>query len=186
MTRPVEITLTLDLDAHLSKHIGYDEDGEPIQQAIELEDVLIGLVANKLVDRLVSQRGNWDGAVRERVNQVRDEVIVERITPLIDDALAAAVQPTNRFGEPSGEPTTLRSVIVQEATAWLTKPTGDSFTRSAKTNVAKLIADEVDRALGRELKTALDQAKADVTAAVKAKGAEVLAQTITEMARGRS
>lgn len=186
MTRPVEITLTLDLDAHLSQHIGYDEDGEPIQQATELEDVLIGLAANKMVERLVSQRGNWDGAVRDRVNRVRDEVIVERVTPLIDEALAAAVQPTNRFGEPAAEPTTLRSVIVREATAWLTKPSGDGFARDRKSNIARIIGEEVDRAFNRELKAAIDAAKAEVSAAVQAKGAEVLAQTITDMARGRS
>lgn len=184
MSEPITITIDLDLDRHLAEHRGFDHEGEPVSGPTTVEDVVLGLVVDRLVNRFVSGRGAWDNTVRDRVNEVTHEVIVEKITPMVTDAIAAGVQKTNSYGEPIGEPVTMRDVIVATAKEWLEKPTND-YGRDRKTRLQALLHDEVERAMKAELKATIDAAKAEVEAAVREKGAEVLAETITRLAAGR-
>lgn len=183
------LTITLDLEAHLARHIGYDENGEPVQGPTTIEDIVLGLVADKLVERVVNH-GNVQGRpywedIRSRVKSVKDEVIRERVAPLVEQAMTEPIQRTDDFGVPRGEPTTLRAEILKTAQSWLSSPDPSySADRVRKSRVQKLIADEVDRALTSELKAAVTAAKAEVTAAVQEKGAAVLAETIVKMAGG--
>lgn len=185
MADPIEITLSIDLDKHLAKHIGYDEDGDPIQSAATVEDVVLDMVAEKIVGSVMREGYDWRRVLQERVNRVRDEAILARVLPDIEAALATPVRRTNSYGEPTGEPTSMRDVIVSTVEKWLTSPSGDSYDRNRLTKPQKFIAEHVDRVLQKEMKVAVDAAKAEVLAAVQAKGAELIAKTITDMAAGR-
>jgi hypothetical protein len=162
-----------------------DRDGEPISGPTTLEDVILAAVSEKIVERLMHRRDRWDETIRQRVEGIRDEEIRERIVPMVEEAISTPVQPTTGFGVPVGEPKDLRAMIVEAAQEWLHKPSDPYDGRRGKSNVRKIIADEVDRAMAAELKEAVGAAKAEVIAAVQAKGAEALAKTITDLAAGR-
>jgi len=94
---------------------------------------------------------------------------------------------TSPYGERKGEPMTLRELINAEAVKMLNEPAkgSGSFAGDRRTFVQELVRAEVERGFGDELRKALKSAKAEVTAAVCEKGAQVLKETLERMAEGR-
>lgn len=127
------------------------------------------------------------GEYRRRALTIADEEIREQLKPVIAEALDAAVQRTTGFGDPRGEPKTLREVIVEAALEQLRKPQGDGFggTRRGETLVQSIIRSEVQVALASELKAAVASARTEVLAAVSEKASEVIGETIMRAAEGR-
>lgn len=122
-------------------------------------------------------------SLRERAATIRDEEIRAAIKPAIEQAVTATMQPTDIYGNPKGEPKTTHELIVEHATKVLTAKNTDHYARDKGQNIVeKFIAAEVHAALDKELKAALEQAKADVLQAVKDQGAKVLSETIARMA----
>ena len=173
---PTEITLTLDLDKHLARYVGYDADGEAVQEPTTIEDVVIQMAARQFVESLDR---DVKSEVSRRVKEIRDEVIREQVRPLVVEAIERSVQATDAYGNPKGEPKTMAEVIVQTATDSLRKT--DRYTNGGRTLVEEFIRTEVGAAFAKELKQAADAAKAEVLAAVKERGGEVLAATISAM-----
>lgn len=191
MAPPTTITIELNLDDHLARHLGYDEDGEHVQGPMTVEDLVLGLVAQKLVRNVVDRaagkgRDGWYDSLGRKVAEIRDTLIAEQLEPLVREALEGEYRATNGFGEPVGQPTTLRSVIAKQVDDWLNSRDGDTYRNPKRlTRLSALVAEQVDKAMTKELSAAVADAKAQVVAAVKAKGAEVLAKTIADMAKGQ-
>lgn len=183
MAEPVKLELTLNLDQNLARFRGYDHEGEPVEGPTTLEDLVIQLAADTVADR-VTKDSQWDQH-RQRVQTVRDEIIREKLEPLIEQALTRSLQPTDSYGQPKGEPTTLAEVIVGKATEMLTKQArvGRYPDERTATQVQAWISEAVDRHVKAELSKALEEAKAEVKAAVRKQGAAVIAETIERMAK---
>lgn len=181
MSKPTSITIELDFDK-LAPYLE-DVEGEPLGPG-SVESLIVELAARRLLSNCVDMERSQYSEVYRRIASIRDETIAELVRPQIEEALERSFTRTNSFGEPTGETTTLREVIVEEAKRWLTKP-GDGFSRRGETNVQHLINQEVDRALTSELKAAIQDARHEVTEAVKAKGAEVLTETIKRLAEDK-
>lgn len=180
MAQPIELTIALDLDKKLAGEPIRDADGEYVGSGpTTLEDVVLGMAAQQMVDRAVRQPDVYT-PLRDRVAKVRDEVIREKVEPLIEEALSAPIRRTNSFGEQAGEETTLRAIIAQQATDALkvSNTSNPNRFRDADTTLSKFIKEEVDRALKAELRKELDEAKAQVLARVQEAGGEVIADTL--------
>ena len=188
---PIQVEVTLDLDKHI--HATYrqvsEDDYEPVPAT--LESLVLDEAARQLLRQLTAgERWNDEttakNELRGRVREITDGEIRARIVPLIDEALAASIRQTNTFGEPTGPATTLRDLILEEVKAAvkeITAPAGRDGYGSRKPSVlADLVAQEVGAAFTKEVKAELDKAKAEVLEAVRAKGAEVLAATVRDMA----
>lgn len=178
----MKIEIDLDLDRYLARFEGYGRDGDEVSHPTTIEDVVIGEVSRQLLSRIFGDP--FTGAVSKRVSEIRDSEIRERVIPLVEEAIAGPVTPTNTFGEAraGAESTTLREEIVRIANEYLTKPGGDSFSsRGRQTVLQAFIEGEVKRVVDKELREALDAAKAEVAAAVREKGAEVLTKTIASL-----
>jgi len=117
------------------------------------------LVAAQIVQRLTSDR-DWYERTRE-VAEIKREVIREAVRPAIEQAVAEPIQKTSVYGDPIGEPVTLREVIVDEARKLVNKST-DQYSRSGQTVLQKLVADEVKEAFSAEIRDAVQQARASV------------------------
>jgi hypothetical protein len=141
---------------------------------------LSDLIVNRAV-RVLLESYEVRRAVLARVEEVSDEVIRAAIQPIIAAAVTNAVQPTDLYGEPKGEPKTLREVIVERAQKYLTDQVGDYNRRRSR--VEDFIAKEVDHAVKRELTEEMNAARSQVRAAVQEKGAEVIQETISRLAR---
>lgn len=188
MTQPVTINITLDLDAHLSGQTYYDRHGEPTGTGpTTLEDVILDAAARHLVDRVIARRvddqGDWYQSLGNVVTRARDEAIAEQVGPMVAAAVDEVFTPTNTFGESTCAPTTLRSEIVKAGKAYL-EGRDPNRGRQGQTRLQAIIEAEVGRAFTQELAAAAAAARAEVLAAVQAKGAETLAATIAAMAKG--
>lgn len=181
MTDPLKIELELDINGHLARHLGYNEEGEPIQQPTTLEDVVLGMAAERLVRSVTADEAKR--YMRERISAIRDEEIRAAIRPLIEEALTRSIQPTDHYGNPKGEPTTLAEVITKEAKTAVTVPKEHGYGKPKRTLIQEIIADAVDLQFHRELGEAIAEGKKAVLAAVRDEGAAVIQKTIERMAK---
>lgn len=169
-------------------------EGDPQKVVVELD--LAGLwvdaegrtFSQMVVDRASRRLLEGDGGATRsefvrRVQAIRDEEIREALRPVMAEALEQAVQQTDSFGTPRGEPRTLRELVVEEATKMLREKRYERG-RQKETLVEKFVRDEVERTLRAELTAAVNEAKAEVVAAVRDNAAEVIAETIDRARRG--
>lgn len=178
-----QITVQLDLDELLAGYRRVGPDGEE-SGPVSMTDAIVSDAARQLVERLVRDTDRY-GALLAQVNAARDAAIMERLLPLIDVALSRAIQPTNGYGQPVGEPTTLTDVIVQKATKALTEKRSKGYGKPETTLVDEILDESMRRTIGSELREAIQEARAQVHAAVREQGATVIAETIERMAAPR-
>jgi predicted RNA binding protein with dsRBD fold (UPF0201 family) len=162
-----KINIEIDL-AHL--WVG-GEDGKTFA------DYIAGLAATNLL----REEPESKSAFRQRVSAITDEEIRDAIRPAIVEALTGAVQKTDAWGEPKGEPKTLREQIVEGATAALNVKREHAYNRR-ETLVEYIVREEIERAIRKELSAEMDKAKKQVTDAIKEQGAEVLAEAVKRVA----
>lgn len=177
----MKIELELDLAGHLARHIGYNEDGEPVQEPTTLEDVVLGMAAQSIAGTVVADEAK--DYLRQRVYNLRDAEIREQLRPLVAEAIARSIQPTDPFGNPKGDPTTLAEVITKEAKTALTVPKESGYGNPKRTLIQQIIADEINTTFRKELADAVAEGKKAVAAALRAEGAVVIQQTIERMAK---
>ena len=171
------IEVTVDL-SELILGSGYEDEPR------RLEDVVLDAAAALVVKRVVDT-SEGDDARRElfrQVRAVRSEEIREAVKPTIAEALSAAIQKTNTYGEPVGEPTTLRELILDEARDILTKarPNQDGYGRRRQESnvITELIKAEVEKAFATELRAEIKDEADRVRALVRAQAAEVLTEAM--------
>lgn len=177
------VTVQVDLaQLVVGTRFGGDPD-DPSVEPIDLLTVVLDSIARQLLEQFKNQARNGEiyPRVHDRVREIRDEEIRAALQPAVADALAAAVQPTNHFGESKGEPVTIREIVVQTAAKWLQTPASDSYGKPSETPIQKFIKREVEESIANELRPIVEQAKADVLAAVRTEGAKVLTETIARM-----
>jgi hypothetical protein len=158
---------TPDLD--LSMVVDHGHEGEPVT----LADKICKSAVSKL-----AKGSEWNG-IRNRVEQIKTEEIRRYVGDLITETVSADVRRTNTFGEPLGEPKTLREVIVEEAKRLINEP-ADRYNPDRGTVLGKLVRDEVSRAIRVELAEALAAEKAKVVAAIRAQAADLIAQAVSQ------
>ncbi|AYF29276.1 hypothetical protein CSH63_17750 [Micromonospora tulbaghiae] len=168
----MNITVNVD-DVDLTSEIGngYDEEGNPAARTLGEE------VARKLANALM--RDEEYPGLRRKVMGLREEEIREQLKPIVSAAIEEGVQETNRWGEPTGTPTTLRALIIAEAGKLLKQP-ADNYSRDKGTWIDALVRDNVQKVIRAELGAVLAEEKAKVVAAVQAKAAELIAQAVKE------
>lgn len=188
---PTELTLTLDLDRHLARHIGYDEDGEPIQEPADVEELIIGLAASKLVDRIVESRTyalNRDGdpvrALRDTIIGKAEELAAERVEEHVEAAFDQLIHETSEDGSQVFSHT-LRDAIIkatQNATQVRERdkrggPFGPGRTESA---VERLLREHVEAKVEREVSDEIKSAKEKARAEVSQRASDAIAKALTK------
>lgn len=160
-------------DLTLDTVMGAGYDG-----ALTLADLIVGAAVKRLTKD--DEYGEVVGGLRKRVAQIRDEEIRARVLAEIEATMAAPVSLTNSYGEPVGKATTIRELIVAEATKFFTeKKSTDNYDRGPRlTGAERVIAELVKAELTKEMATAFAEEKAKVVAAVQAKAAEMLAEAV--------
>jgi hypothetical protein len=167
-----DLEVRLDLDEIIVGRYGVDES------PVSLLDMIIERAAAQVVAKLDRDATAY---LREKVDGIRDEIIRSHIEPLVQSAIVKSVQPTDHYGNQKGAPTTLAEAITAAAEKYLREDIGDYNKRRPR--IAYFINEAVDRTVQRELKEALDSGKEEVKAALRMKGADIIAETI---ARGAS
>ena len=135
-------------------------------------------LADVIADRAVRTFTYEDGReLRRRITEIRDEEIRELVKPIVLGAIDSAIQETNRWGEPTGKPTTLRELIAKEAKELLNRP-ADNYNRNKGTVLEVAVREAVERSIRAELNVVLVDEKTKVVAAVQAQAAELIAEAV--------
>ena len=134
------------------------------------------LVAVAIVDGLHADHDSWN-TLGTRFREIRTELIRDMIRPQLEQALAEPFRRTNDYGEPTGQPVTLRELVVKEAQRALTAPV-DTYNRDKGSFVDQLVRTEVRNAFAAEVADALKQARAAVAGEI---GKQVASAAIAAM-----
>lgn len=164
--------------------VEYDVDQIVSENGAVLFDLIVDRAAAKLVDRLTQDRDVY-GEFRNRVNAVRNELIREKLEPVVEEAIKTSVQRTNSFGGAVGDPTTLTELIIEEGRKQLTSKAGSSSgmrTSTSTTVLDKLIAEAVDRQLTTELRAAVETGKEEILAKVRGEAAKIMSDAVSRIA----
>lgn len=128
------------------------------------EDITLGSLVAQEVASEFKQTEGWDG-IRKRFQNLRDEEIRAQVAPIIAEAIHTPVVRTNVYGEPTGESTTLRELVVKEAREALTRRE-DRYGRDNTTNLQKVIRAEVQAAFVKEVAAVVKEVRAQVVAEI--------------------
>lgn len=177
---PNVVTLTFDLNDALVRGMivkGHDDDGQAYYGPPEsVEDALIGMAAHLLAMRVSSEELR---TIHKKVGEQVAVIVREKVGERIETALAAPITRTDAYGNPKGDTTTLAEIVAAEATAWLSRPTGDSYSSSQrKTNLAKILDECIGRVWQAEIGTQIAEAKAQVIKTLTASTAQVLTDAV--------
>ena len=130
-------------------------DDEP---SVEGHVTIGSIVASQLTALLVKD-DQWP-QLREQALRIREEMIRTALAPLLEEALTQGFRKTNGYGEPTGDPVTLRQIIIGEAHAMLKAP-NDSY-RNEVSPLKKLIRTEIEAMLAKEIKEVVAAARQGV------------------------
>lgn len=170
----VEGVEPIDMATPIETRTRYDADGDR-----EEYDVTIGhLVAGKVFAELKKDE-RW-GGIKGRFLEIRDEEIRKAVEPIVAEAIAGPVQQTNLYGEPTGKTTSIRELIVAEASKLLTK-SADNYNRGqGETVLQKFVREQIAVAFTKELAAVVAKEKEKVVAAVRAKAADLIADAVKQ------
>ncbi len=178
MTVEIKLNVTIDgadgidLTTVVATRDRYDHD---LEESVT-EDVTLGVEVAKRLTALLTKDDAYD-ALRRKFLAVRDEEIRAAVKPLVEDALTAAIEQTNTYGERTGKTTTIRELVMTEAKKVMTER-GD-YGRG-QTVAQRIVAEAVGQAFKNELAKEIVAEREKVAAAVRAKASELIAEAVTK------
>ena len=146
-----------------------------------MEPLVVHIDTSDLHERIVERTSHL---LLERLQDTVEREARARILPAIDTALNTLVEsavtrvftPVNAFGEPTGDKTTIASLLAKKADAFLTEKVDGNGTTSTSPYlnkqarvdyiVGKLLKEAFDAQLQKEIKTIAADAKAHAKTAV--------------------
>ena len=171
--KTTRVEIVVSLDRVIGRTRPYDED--EVSEEITVLDAVIDRAAKDLL-RDVS----YD--VKREITTAAGKAAKEQAAAAIIEVMAGPIQPTNHFGEPSGQPTSLRELVSAEVTAWLRKtPNRNSgaYERDQPPFV-QWLREVVDKALREELKAPVAEAKKAAVDRVRDQAADLVAAAVQE------
>jgi len=166
---PALAQITISLSDPIGMAMHYDGD-DAEQQPITLASALLDRLEIRFVRMFASQASEL---LNTRLAAHIDSVAADIVASAVD----IPVRRTNEWGEPTGKETTVREAIQQQVTTWLTTRARD-YGRGSDDNLGILIKREVEQALAKDMRAAVDAGKAEVLEALKVRAAELFADTL--------
>lgn len=181
---PVEITVPLDFDQYLSTYTGPGPDGEYGREPATFEDIIAERVAHIVATKVIGDRDRYT-SIRKSVEDRITELVAEKVDARIEAALAEPRQPTDGYGQPKGEPTTLTEIILTRVDQHLNSAFKDQYNprTNNKTRLQVLADEAIDRKWDDEVRKSIEQAQAEVRAQVTARAAEILSESVKAVIR---
>jgi hypothetical protein len=174
-----EITINvgeITLDTVVSER--YTQTGEEDYDAGPV--TLAELVAEIIADRAIKE-GLKDGyqSLVSRVADIRDQVIREKVEPIVDDALTKPFRRTNTYGDPTGKETNLKEIIIDDVGKQLSTGAGVPHrSYDSEPPLKKFIRNEIEGTLRKDLSEALNTERKKVITAVRAEGTKLFSEML--------
>lgn len=153
---------------------GYDpETGELDVRPMTLAD----LVAEKLaINLLDGMDGESRFEAQKRAARLRDQLIVEKVKPIIEKALTGPIRLTNTFGEPVGKETTLNELIMDEVKKLTLGNRADHGRGDSP--LQRLVKEQVGLAFSKEMAEIIAVEKKKAVDAIRAKASSIIAESL--------
>lgn len=179
---PTEVTIPLDFAKYLSE-FRPTADGDYHAEQTSFEQIITNGVTRIVADRILADRDRYS-AIRKDVEGRIADLVAEKVDARITAALEDPRQPTDGFGNPKGEPTTLNEIILARVDDHLRKMTGDTYgSRQQMTRLDRITSEAIDRKWDAEIRAAIDEASMQVRQKVTERAAEVLTESIKAVTR---
>ncbi|MEV6897491.1 hypothetical protein [Amycolatopsis sp. NPDC051372] len=166
--------MKLELDLNQLLGMEYDEDGEPVGRR-QLRDEVVAIAAATLVKEV---RDDAKRSVRENVEStVRDE-----IGAIVRKALSKPIQQMSSWGERKGEPTTVLELVRTQLEAFLSNTTEsrDRYGNEKPANLRQLVEQATREVISKDMREAVNEAKAGVTNEVTQRALKAAVETLTQ------
>lgn len=158
-------------DVTVSFRLGLDDAVGGYEDAPTVRELIIREAARQLL------AGDKDAIRRAAIDGIR-EVAAEEARAAAREIVETPIRPVDRYGDPRGEPVTLRAFIGDEIKRELRLTTDRSAFDSRSSTLTKVIQGEVSSVVAKELKAALDEAKAAVGKALRDAAAKAMAERL--------
>lgn len=155
-----------------SKIGGYDENDD--------QRTLASLVAYEIVRQMRQDKTSWVGFAKH-YEQVRDEMVRETVAAQIGDVLANPIHRTNQYGERTGDPVTMRELILAEARDYFTQKRRndrDSYNAPQFTDAQRAISAAIHGELDKQITAMVAEERDKITATVRGRVAAILAKAV--------
>ena len=166
VTVEAPVTVSVDLDALVkaSGYVagGYNHDTEEYEPGGGLVEMVANLIATKL-----------KADIRKEVVAAVNDQVQAQVGAIVTEVIEGTIKVTNAFGEPTGGPMTLRERIIKEARDVLDRRVNENGSydrysgRDSMTLVNYIAKKAAKEAITGELKTAADQAVAEVKQGIR-------------------
>lgn len=166
------------LNTVVGEIVRYDDEGDAYADGeVTVADKVAAILAAEAI-----KSPSWE-PLRDRVANIRNEMIREAVRPLIREALERPIRRTNAYGERVGSETTLSEIIMDEAKKVFTE-VKDSYT-SRKPFIAEVVAAEVKKAFQADIQEQVKKARAAVAQELGATLSEAVIKTALEGLKAR-
>ncbi len=165
-----------------SREVGYDDETGPQHEGIRLGDMVVDALVDRLARDIKRDGDGLYGAVT-KAREAATAASREEAAVLVREALVGEIRPTNHYGEPKGEPTTLRDLIRADIQAYLGEPERRSSYDERKGGFRALVREEVNTALTNELRDVMRDARAQAAAVVKERASGLIASVLEAEAK---
>lgn len=150
---------------------GYRAGREPV--------TIADLVADRIFAALKSDSG-WP-ELRNQYMDVRREALRDQLAPIIEQVMAEPFRKTNSYGEPTGQPVTLRELVIAEVRNVMNSP-ADKYASPSKGSV-------IEQAVRKEVKALFDKEIGEAVATLQKEFAgqigSLVATAVEQKLRGR-
>ena len=129
------------------------------------QDQIAKAIVAEATYRLVEK---FEGEIRCEVQAKVGPIIEAQVNAIVEDAMTKVFTPVDEFGDPKGEPTTVKAILAKKAKSLLEEKvdmygkTGNTYggrQSRAEYLVGKLFEEALDHAAKREIETIAKQAK---------------------------
>ncbi len=170
---PVDVTFTVDLSTVVGRHHRQISEDDYTTEDETLGDRIASLVAEKVYR---AHKDVW--ASYERRQEVT-EAVDRAIDARVSEALSRPITPTDQYGQPKGEPTTLGEIIDWRLAEWFKAAKADAgYQRQQVSNLDALIEKAVSEGIRKDVDGAVKAARAQIVATLQAEGVKVMTEML--------
>lgn len=177
------------------------EDDEPSYESspsaasdgtVTVSKISVEFGARAMFDSIVRATSNSvfqksSGEITKAIHAQVSTTISEKVGAMIDGALESGIQPRNEYGEPKGEPTTLKALIGRAGEKYLSEKVNKDGVvggyNTVGTRLEYLIEKAIEKHIDYRLKQEIEKAVKLATEQAQAEVGKVVGQLIVKLGK---
>lgn len=165
--------MKLELDLNQLLGMEYDEEGEAVGQR-DLRGEVVQMAANVLIKEM---RVDAAKEIREKISTV----VMDEIRGIVREVMAKPIQKRTAWGEKDGQPMSILEMVRTNLEAFLSGTTEgrDRYGNEKPANLRQLVEQATREVISKDMREAVNEAKAGVTKEVTQRALKAAVETLT-------